>query len=195
MSYKEGGEFNKLAPWQILSEHDEINNRWLRVRNVTFLLPNGREMKDYFIAEKPSVVVVIPFNNEGKTFLIEEYERGVAEVGHKFPAGRVDKEELPFKAAEREFQEEMGLRAERLIPLGERYVEPGFMTTRAHYFLGLDLQEVPGQRQENSFELFEGEWVDFDSLGLMIGSGKIKNPFVIVGYTLASMKLKELSQV
>lgn len=188
-------EFNKLASWEILSEHDEINNRWLRIRNVTFRLPNGKELKDYFIAEKPSVVVVIPVNNEGKTFLIKEYERGVAEVGHKFPAGRVDEGELPLQSAEREFREEMKLRAEKLVYLGERYIEPGFMTTRAHYFLGLDLRETTEEKADNPFELFEGEWTDFGSLGSMIGSGEIKNPFVIVGYTLASMKLKELSQV
>jgi ADP-ribose pyrophosphatase len=195
MPQKEKGEFNRLAPWEILTEHDEINNRWLRIRNVTFLLPNGKEMKDYFIAEKPSVVVIIPFNNEGKTFLIEEYERGVAEVGHKFPAGRVDQGELPSQAAGREFQEELGLRAANLIYLGEHYVEPGFMTTRAHYFLGLDLQEGTERRQESPLELFEGKWTDFRNVESMIASGEIKNPFVIVGYTLASMKLRELELI
>jgi hypothetical protein len=29
-------EFDKLSPWQIVEERDEINNRFLRVRNVTF---------------------------------------------------------------------------------------------------------------------------------------------------------------
>jgi 8-oxo-dGTP pyrophosphatase MutT (NUDIX family) len=188
-------EFNRLTPWEIVSEHDEINNRWLRIRNVTFLLPNGQEIRDYFIAEKPSVIVVVPFNKEGKTFLIEEYERGVAEVGHKFPAGRVNQNESSSQAAGREFQEETGLRIGKLIYLGERYVEPGFMATRAHYFLGLDLRETPGGKVENPFELFEGEWVDFKNIGEMIGSGEIKNPFVIVGYTLASMKLRELELI
>lgn len=195
MFQKEAGQFNKLAPWVVVSEHDEINNRWLRIRNVTFRLPNGQELRDYFIAEKSPVVVVIPVNNEGRTFLIKEYERGVAEVGHKFPAGRVDQDESPSQAAGREFEEEMGLRVGKLIHLGERYVEPGFMTTRVHYFLGLDLQEVHEKKPGNPFELFEGEWTDFGSLESMIGSGEIKNPFVIVGYTLASMKLKELNHV
>ena len=180
----------KLDSWQVLQEQDEINNPWIRVRNVTFLLPNGDEMKDYFIVEKPSVVIVIPIR-EGKTFLIREYERGVAEVGHKFPAGRLGAREDPVQAADREFREELGMCVQRLIPLGERYVEPGFMTTRCHYFLGLDLIEIPEGKEDNPFELFEGEWVDFSSLGPLIASGEIKNPFVIVGYTLASMELKK----
>lgn len=192
MSQVEKDKFNKLDPWEIIAQHDEINNRWLRIRNVTFRLPNGQELKDYYIAEKPPVAVVIPLNSEGKTFLIKEYERGVAEIGHKFPAGRVNQEESPIQAAEREFQEEIGMKAGKLIYLGERYVEPGFMSTRAHYFLGLDLQEVSEGKIENPFELFEGEWIDLGSIESMIGSGEIKNPFVIVGYTLALMKLKEL---
>lgn len=189
---QENGTFHKLDPWRILAERDVISNRWLRIRNVTFSLPNGRELKDYFIAEKPPVVVVVPFDNEGRTFLIEEYERGVAEVGHKFPAGRVDYRESPSQAAKREFQEEVGLRVNTLIDLGERYVEPGFMTTRVHYFLGLDLQHMAEQQQENPFELFVGRWVAFRTIESMIASGEVKNPFVIVGYTLASIKLREI---
>ena len=83
------------------------------------------------------------------------------------------------------------MRAQRLISLGERYVEPGFMTTRCHYFLGLDLIEDPEGKTDNPFELFEGEWVDFSAMGPMIASGEIKNPFVIVGYTLAAMELQK----
>ena len=189
---QETGWFERLGPWEIVSEHDEIRNPWLRVRNVTFRLPNGQEIKDYFIAEKPTVVIIIPFDHEGRSFLIREYERGVAEVGHKFPAGRVDKEEKPLPAAVRELREELGLQAGQMIDLGERYVEPGFMTTRAHYFLGLDLHEAVEGKEENPLELFDGKWTNFGEIGSMIAAGEIKNPFVVVGFTLASFKLKEI---
>src|SRR5690606_3249702 len=111
-------EFDRLAPWKIVEEHDEINNRFLRVRNITFKLPNDEVMTDYFIAEKTPVAVIIPIK-DGKTYLIKEWERGVNEVGHKFPAGRVDKGEEPKVGAARELKEELGLEAHDLVFLGE----------------------------------------------------------------------------
>src|SRR6266699_75301 len=117
--------FNPTEPWKIIAEHDEVDNQWLRVRNVTFQLPNGHTLEDYYIAERPSVVVIIPFQ-EGKTYLFQEYERGVNEVGHKFPGGRIDEGETPDTAAMREFQEELGLKPSELISLGTTYVDPGF---------------------------------------------------------------------
>lgn len=183
-------QINKLSPWEVLQEHDEINNKWLRIRNVTYRLPNGQELKDYYIAEKNPVAVVIPIK-DGKTYLIQKYERGVEEIGHKFSAGRVGPEETIEEAANREFGEELGLKTEKMIYLGESYVDPGFMTTRAYFFLVLQPEETEEGKQDNPFELFKGEWVGFSKVGEMIAENEIKNPFVIVGYTLAQNYLSK----
>lgn len=183
-------EFNKLSPWEIAEEHDEINNRFLRVRNVTFKLPNDQVLKDYFIAEKTPVAVIIPIKN-GKTYLMKEWERGVSEIGHKFPSGRIDEGEEPQVGAVRELKEELGLEAHELVFLGETYVDPGFMTTLVHYFLCTDFSETNESVEDDPFELFEGEWVDFLNIEAMIYANVIKNPYVIVGFFLAKKKLEE----
>lgn len=187
------GEFDRLAPWEIINEHDELHNRFLRVRNVTFKLPNGKIMEDYFIAEKTPVAVIIPIK-DGKTYLMKEWERGVNVVGHKFPAGRIDKGEAPASGATRELKEELGLIAHRLDFLGETFVDPGFMTTLAYYFLCTDFDDVSQEVQEDPFELFEGEWVEFSTLEALIYANEIKNPYVIVGYFLAKKRLEEVKQ-
>jgi 8-oxo-dGTP pyrophosphatase MutT (NUDIX family) len=181
-------KFDKLAPWQIISERDEINNRFLRVRNVTFKLPNNQIMTDYFIAEKTPVAIIVPIK-KGKTYLIKEWERGVNEVGHKFPAGRVDPGEEVKDGAARELKEELGLEAHDLTFLGEAYVDPGFMTTLVYYFLCTDFTDNSHELKEDPFELFEGEWVDFLSIEAMIYANEIKNPYVIIGYFLAKNEL------
>lgn len=180
---------NKLERWQIIQEHDEINNRWLRVRNVTFKLPNDKTMEDYFIVERPSVVVIIPIKN-GQTFLIREYERGVDEVGHKFPAGHIDPNKEPEQSAQRELGEELGIQGTELHFLGESYVDPGNLSKRAYYFIAPEVVDAADLKEVNPFELFEGEWIDFPDLQEMIKNNEIKNPYVIVGLTLASMFLQ-----
>ncbi len=180
---------NNLERWQIIQERDEINNRWLRVRNVTFKLPNNKIMENYFIVERPSVVIIIPIKNN-QTFLIREYERGVDEVGHKFPSGHIDPNEKPVESAQRELGEELGIQGIKLHFLGESYVDPGNLNKRAYYFIALEVIDAKNLKEENPFELFEGEWVDFTGLQKMIKNNEIKNQYVVVGWTLANMFLQ-----
>lgn len=184
-------EINKLDAWSIISERDEINNRFLRIRNVTFRLPNDEVMEDYFIAEKSNVVVIILIK-DGKTYLIKEWERGVGTVGHKFPAGRVDMDESSEAAASREALEEVGLNTVQLIFLGETFVDPGFLSTMVSYFICEEFEEDEDGKIDDPLELFEGEWVSFDSIETMIYENEIKNPYVIVGYFLAKNYLSKL---
>src|SRR5688500_2787761 len=130
-------DFNKLDAWKKVSEKSEIDNKWLKIKNVTFELPNGEVVTDYFIAEKLSFAVVVTIR-DNQIYLIEEYERGVAEVGYKFPGGKIDQGEDPQQAAKRELEEELGVSAKELVSLGKVHVDPGFTTASAHYYLCTD---------------------------------------------------------
>lgn len=178
--------FDPLDPWQEVASHPEVNNRWLTVKNNTFRLPNGQIMEDYYTVEKPSVAVAIPFR-DGETYLIQEWERGVREVGYKFPGGKIDAGEDAAIAAARELNEELGLRG-KLTHLGTTHIDPGLMPTKADYFLFEELEETGG-RVDDPKELFVGNWVDLLEVADGVASNKIKNPFVIVGLALASSHL------
>lgn len=182
-------EFNKLGEWKKVAEKAEIENKWLTVKNVTFELPNGQKVENYFIAEKPSVAVIVTVKGN-QIYLMQEYERGVADVGYKFPGGKIDKGEAPQEAARRELEEELGVSPKKLIHLGTTHIDPGFMTALAHYYLCTDFEENPDKKVESDTELFIGKWVDIENVEAGIANNTIKNPFAIVGYTLASNYLK-----
>src|SRR5260221_9200321 len=110
-------KFNPLGKWKTVAERYEVNTPWLGVKNVTYELPNGQTVENYYIVEKPPVVVVMPVR-DNKTYLIKEYERGVAQVGYKFPGGRIDEGEDAQTAAARELKEELGIEAKALVHLG-----------------------------------------------------------------------------
>lgn len=178
-------KFNPLGKWNTVAEHHEVNTPWLRVKNVTYKLPNDQIVENYYIVEKPPVAVVIPVR-DNKTFLIKEYERGVAQVGYKFPGGRIDEGEDAKTAAARELKEELGIEAKSLVHLGTSHVDPGLMPTTADYFLCNDFEERAEEKVDDDKELFEGEWVDLSKIGDQIATNEIKNSFVIVGFALAS---------
>jgi ADP-ribose pyrophosphatase len=188
-----GEKFNPLGRWKPLKTHIEVNSPWLQVQKMTYRLPNGETVRDYYIVKKPPIAVVIPIKNN-KTFLIKEYERGVEEVGYKFPSGRVDEGEDPETAAARELKEEVGIEAKRLVHLGESHIDPGLMATKADYFLCDDFEERPGEKVDDPKELFEGKWVELSEVKRGIATNKIKNAFVIVGFAFVSNFLENHKQ-
>jgi ADP-ribose pyrophosphatase len=110
------------------------------------------------------------------------------------PGGRIDEGEDAAAAARRELREEVGIEAQSLIHLGQSHVDPGLMPTTAEYFLCDKFDDNPAGKIEDAKELFEGEWVELSTVGDRIASNEIKNPFVIVGYTLASSYLAKHRQ-
>ncbi len=174
-----------LKPWKELRSEYLLDTKWLRIFKKKYLLPNGHEIPDYYIAEKPNIVIVIPLDSKGRTILMQEFERGVQQVGFKFPAGRIEVGESPEQAAHREFLEETGITIGRLASVGQLHADPGWLTTQVHVFLaeGLEMGKSP---ERDGTELFEMEWYSFDAVGQKIKEGEIHNIFVVAAYQLAS---------
>lgn len=180
--------------WEILSQDTVLDTPWIRVFKKNFRLPNGKEIKDYFVIEKPDVVVIIVLNEQNETYLIKEWERGTEQIGFKFPAGRINKDEIPTLAASREFEEELGLSIDNpeFTYLGSTDVEPGLMTTQAHYFLTRISGGIIDESKREDTEIFIGSWVPWHNVYDLIKQHEIRNPFVIIGALLAESYLRNI---
>jgi ADP-ribose pyrophosphatase len=83
-------------------------------------------------------VGVVPFDGE-RVYLVRQYRICVDEYMIEIPAGRLEPGEDPAQAAARELEEEIGYRADTLIPAGAYYVSPGFTNSCDRLFLALEL--------------------------------------------------------
>lgn len=184
-------ERNKKNDWEILNQEFVIDNEWLKIVKIDYLLPNGEELKDYYVAEKNPVCVMVPINEKGEVFLIREYERGIGEYGYKFPSGRLDEAENPLDAAKRELGEEVGVGGE-FHNIGKTSVDPGFMTTWAHFFIVTNVKSKQESKVDDPTELFEGKWTSFEKVLDMVKENEIKNPFVISACYFAKNYLDNL---
>src|SRR5208337_458342 len=98
-----------IQKWETLSSEVIFEaKQWFRVVKDTVKLPNGRIVDDYYRIEAPEYVLICARSQDGKILIERQYKHGLGKITTTFPAGFVDKDEMPLDAAKRELLEETG---------------------------------------------------------------------------------------
>ena len=92
-------------------------------------LPNGNVVTLEIVRHRGAAAVV-PVDDEGRAVLIRQYRHATKGYLLEVPAGTLDPGEAPEACALREVEEETGLRAAHLDPLGFIWTTPGFTDER-----------------------------------------------------------------
>lgn len=105
------------------------------------------------VVEHPGGVGVVPFDGVN-VILVRQYRIAIAKEILEIPAGKREGEEDPAACGMRELIEETGYRAGQLIDAGAVYATVGYCSEKIHLYLGLDLEHV-GQNldEEERIEL------------------------------------------
>jgi ADP-ribose pyrophosphatase len=100
---------------------------------------NGR-MIEKEIVEHPDSVGIVAVSG-GEVILVAQYRRTSGRVLLEIPAGKIEKDETPRKAAVREMAEEIGYSG-KLEPLMKWYLAPGYSTELMHVFVATRLRKI-----------------------------------------------------
>ena len=82
---------------------------------------------------------------DGKVILIRQFRIAIERELIELPAGRLEPNEDPMACAARELEEEIGYRANRLIPIASYFSTVGSSNERMYLFLALDLEKTERQ--------------------------------------------------
>ncbi len=96
----------------------------------------GREIEIVRHVDAAAIVAV----HEGDVVLVRQYRHPVAAGVLELPAGKVDAGETPLETAQRELEEECGLRGGDWRHLISFWTTPGFCDERMHLFLAESLE-------------------------------------------------------
>lgn len=132
------------------------------------------------VIRHPGAVGVLPVWEEQVT-LISQYRAALAEDVLEIPAGKLEEDDpSPRQAARRELWEETGLRAERLVDLGEILPSPGYTDERIRLFAARGL--TWGERRPDGAEEADARVVTVHTAEAleMIGSGEIRDAKTVV---------------
>jgi len=133
----------------------------------------------------PGAAAVVPFLDppggaDPRAVLIRQFRHAADGFIWEVPAGRLDGGESPESCAERELEEETGMRARRLERLTTIYTTPGFTDERIHLFLADGLE--PGAEHREADEFMELHTLRWSQVLGMIERGEIAD-----GKTLVSL--------
>jgi len=103
------------------------------------------------VIEHTGAVTLLPLDADQNIWFVRQYRHPARQELLELPAGTLNPGEQPVLAANRELQEEIGMRAGRLEELASFYLAPGYSSELMHVFLAQDLTPSPLAPDEDEF--------------------------------------------
>lgn len=138
-------------PWRTLTSKDVYDNPWIHVREDAVVRPDGEEGIYGVVHFKNRAVGVLAFEGD-EIYLVGQYRYTLGRYSWEIPEGGCPEGEDPLAAAQRELEEETGLRARHWERLGEAYLSNSVTDEQAVWFLATGLEQGE-QRPEGTEQI------------------------------------------
>lgn len=159
-----------------------------KVKNIDLPLPDGKN-KTYELVDIQSAITVLPLDDEGNVYLVEQYRIGAGKDLLELPAGKIEHDEDPLEAARRELREEIGMDAAEIKPLGNFYMSPGYANEYMYCFLATGLYAAP--LSPDSDEFINVKKVPLSQVIALVNQGKMDDSKTLAALMLAQKYLQK----
>lgn len=137
-------------PWQIIGRKDQYENPWIKVVEYDVINPGGGKGiygKVYF---KNTAIGIVPFDEEGNTWLIGQYRFPIDAYSWEIPEGGGDMHTDPLISAQRELLEEAGIKAAKWDKILDMHLSNSVTNETCVVYLarGLSFHEAAPEESE-----------------------------------------------
>lgn len=136
--------------------------------------------------DHPGGVAVLCINEDDEVCLVRQFRYPYKEMIYEIPAGKLEKDEIPYDAALRELREECGAVCNKLVSLGEIYPTPGYTNEIIRLYYAHN--PVFTEQELDEDEFLQVCKMKLSTLEAKIMTGEIKDAKTII----AVLKYKEL---
>ena len=132
-----------------ISKKQVFKNDVITVFEEKLGLPNNNIVTWTFTGKKEVVAIIAEIDDE--IIFVKQYRPAIKKELLEIPAGLVEKGEDIIEAAKREFEEEIGYRANKLEKICTYYNSAGVNAGQYHLFYASDLEKTHQHLDENEF--------------------------------------------
>lgn len=148
----------------------------LNLRNDDARLPDGKDCKREIIEHSGGACVL--YVEDGKVLFVKQYRYAYGETIYEIPAGKLNEGEDPALAAQRELEEEAGVKAKRLTRLFTVYPTPGYTNEKIYVYRADEVEKTSARLDEGEF--LEVEYIPLERARKMLESGEIRDAKTII---------------
>ncbi len=159
-----------------VKENLVFQGKILTVRCDDAQLPDGKPCTREFIVHNGGACVLYVRGEE--ILFVRQYRYPYAESVYEIPAGKLDKGENPLHTAERELEEEAGLKAKALKLLHVMYPSPGYTNEKIYIYQATEVEEVGAHLDEG--EYLDVEYIPIPKVKEMLKKGEINDAKTII---------------
>lgn len=147
---------------------------------------NGKNISRDIIY-RPNVSAIIAYKN--KKIIVVNQNRFPNGTNIEIPSGNIANNENPIDCANREFLEETGYIAKKMIPFFTFFTSIGYSTQRVHCFIACDFHKI-SKPDLDSDEFLKMEVISFSRLIKMALAGKIVDSITLSSVLNFAIKQK-----
>lgn len=175
-----------MLPETIVQERTVFQGKLLGLSLRQVSLKDGTIVGREVVINRGAVAVVA-VTDQGQVRLVRQWRAAAQKFVTELPAGGLESDEDPDRAARRELLEETGDRATKWQKLPGYFASPGILTEYLHLFLATGL--IPGPNQPEFDENIEIITVPYGEALDMIRRGEIEDAKTIAGLLHAGLHL------
>jgi 8-oxo-dGDP phosphatase len=165
-----------------LTSREVYRNSWMSLREDQIRRTDG-STGIYSVIDKPVYALVMAYD-AGRFRLVEQFRYPLGQRRWEFPQGTAPglRHSEPAELAARELQEETGLRAASIVPLGLLDVAPGMSSQRGWVFLATGIVEGEPDREHEEQDM-RSACFSREDVESMMRRGDITDAQSIAAYT------------
>ena len=152
----------------------------------TTMLPNGQSVS-LEIVHHPGGAAIVAVDEDRRLCMLRQYRHAAGGWIWELPAGKRESGEDPLQTAQRELEEETGLRAAAWFKLGTTLTTPGFCDEVIHLYMAQGLTAVAPHIETH--ELIECHWLPWAQACEWVYDGTLTDAKSIIGIHLAKLAL------
>jgi 8-oxo-dGTP pyrophosphatase MutT (NUDIX family) len=128
-------------PWQIISEKNVYDNKWINVTEYDVVNPNGGKGIYGKVHFKNIAIGIVVLDDEQNTYLVGQYRFAIDEYSWEIPEGGGSLNTDPIESARRELLEETGLVALEWTPVLKMHLSNSVSDEYSIIYLARNLEQ------------------------------------------------------